>query len=66
MADAAFEVDALAYLTPGELAEVEAQVMAVLGRYQQRADDRAVRPADSMPISLRIVAHPLAPTASGA
>jgi hypothetical protein len=45
---------------------VEAQVMAVLGRYQQRADDRAVRPADSMPISLRIVAHPLAPTASGA
>ncbi len=64
--DAAFEVDALAYLTPGELAEVEAQVMAVLGRYQRRADDRAVRPADSMPISLRIVAHPLAPTASGA
>jgi DNA-binding transcriptional ArsR family regulator len=64
--DAGFAADSLAYVTPAELEELEAEVTTVLNRFRARTVDRAKRPAGARPVHLVAFGHPVPPTASGA
>ena len=54
---------AMLHLTPGELRSVDAQIMAILDRYQDRNTDPARRPAASLPIEVLLFAYPVRPPA---
>lgn len=62
---AGFNTKILAFLTPEELSELGDEVTAVLRRYQDRTEDRALRPAEAQPVTLIAWGHPLPPLPSG-
>jgi DNA-binding transcriptional ArsR family regulator len=62
---AAFASDAIAYLTPEELDELDREMTALVLRYRDRTLDRERRPAGSRPVHLVAFGHPLPPTPSG-
>lgn len=60
---AAFSADAFTYLTDTELARLEADIMALIAKYQDRIADTKARPAGALPVHLVAYGHPLPPLA---
>jgi predicted ArsR family transcriptional regulator len=63
--DADFTYDAVAYLTPAELAELGAAIRRLLDPYAERLLDHSKRPADAGPVALSATGYPIPPTARG-
>jgi hypothetical protein len=55
--------EAVLHVTPEELAAIDEEIMAILGRYQDRNADPARRPAASLPIEVLLFAYPVRPPA---
>ncbi len=53
----------LLHVSPAELRALDAEVTAILDRYRERVADRALRPADSLPIEVLLFAYPVRPPA---
>ncbi|HVT65480.1 MAG TPA: winged helix-turn-helix domain-containing protein [Mycobacteriales bacterium] len=63
--DASFMADWLVYVTPEELAEIQAAVLEQMSRFRERTGDRSLRPEGSRAVQLAAYGFPLPPTASG-
>jgi DNA-binding transcriptional ArsR family regulator len=50
--------DSVLYVTPDELRELDAQVLALLRSYRERIEDPAQRPAGALPVEVLLFAHP--------
>lgn len=62
--EAAYHSHSIAWLTPEELHAVADQVTELLaGVFPERRDDRAVRPADALPVELLSIGYPTPPAA---
>lgn len=62
---AAFRTATIAYLTDEELSEVGEEILAVIGRYQERTLDPSKRPRRAKAVNLVAFGHPLPPTRAG-
>ena len=51
--------ETVAYVTPEEAEQLNAELWALLGRYQDRLADPSLRPAGSLPVELLLVSYPL-------
>jgi DNA-binding transcriptional ArsR family regulator len=61
----AFYSGGIGYLTAGELHQLSEEVNHLLMRYQDRAQDKSLRPADALPVQFVAYAHPVPTTVSG-
>lgn len=54
------------FATPGEVAEIQRQVWAILAPFRQRNADPALRPPGEMPLEMIVFTHPALPPPSPA
>jgi DNA-binding transcriptional ArsR family regulator len=62
---AAFNSNAVAYVTPEELDEMANEILEVLGKYRDRTFDKQKRPRGSRPVAITAFGHPIAPSPTG-
>lgn len=52
-------IENLAYVTPDEAQQLNADLLQVLDRYRDRLEDPSLRPAESLPVELLLFSYPL-------
>ena len=52
-------IENLAYVTPDEAEQLNADLLQVLDRYRDRLEDPSRRPAESLPVELLLFSYPL-------
>ncbi|WP_154674089.1 winged helix-turn-helix domain-containing protein [Nakamurella lactea] len=63
--EASFSFRGVVYLTPDELREVNAAILAVIDGFEERTEDRSQRPAGAFPVSISAGGFPLPLTKHG-
>lgn len=57
--EAADSSEVILFVTPEELQEVNAELLATLSRYHDRIENAARRPADSLPVEVLLFSYPI-------
>ncbi|MGB7103593.1 MAG: helix-turn-helix domain-containing protein [Acidimicrobiales bacterium] len=57
--EASDSTQAVIYVTPDELREVNTQILSILQRYHPRLADQSLRPKDALPVELLAFAFPM-------
>ena len=51
--------ETVAYVTPAEAEQFQAELWELIGRYPDRLEDPSLRPAGSLPLEILLVTYPL-------
>jgi DNA-binding Lrp family transcriptional regulator len=57
--DVSDSTEAILFVTPEELKEINDEILGLLERYRERVTDRAARPSDAIPVELLVFRYPV-------